>query len=468
MNDFHPEFTDHINQVLGSDAHLFWRCFQNDPLQGLRINPSKTSIEEIESTIPGTLSPLSWSENGYLLETSDQPGKHPYHGAGLYYLQEPSAMAPVAVLDPRPGERVLDLCAAPGGKTTQIAASMQNRGVLIANDPNPHRVQALARNLERWGARNTAVLRESPLRLSEYYGDYFDRVLVDAPCSGEGTFRTDPSQIKIWSPSFSERSAAIQDEILWYAGKLVRPGGVLVYSTCTFNTQENEGAIARFLAHNPEFELDPISLVEGFSGGVQLSSYQSVDFSGAVRIWPHRSTGEGHFIARIRKISPVKPQKSGSLHIGKQLSPIETTSYRDFFQNTFSETDSAQLLAPTSSNLARFGNQLYWIPDSMPALDGMAVVHWGWWLGTLRSDRFIPGPALASAIKAEDVQKVIEFSLVDPRLQTYLRGSPITLSQSESFPEGWTLVTVEDHSLGWGKIRQGRLKSYFPRWLRLR
>jgi NOL1/NOP2/sun family putative RNA methylase len=463
--NYPPEFTALITDLLGSEAAGFWNALNQPPRQGIRVNPSKTDLIELQAAIPGEYDPLPWTEHGYQLNQAEKVGRHPFHAAGLFYLQEPSAMAPAVILDPQPGEKVLDLCGAPGGKTTQIQSLMQDQGLLIANDPNSSRVQALARNLERWGASCAAVLSETPERLTEHFGSYFDRVLVDAPCSGEGTFRSDPGEIKKWSLAFSRRTRLIQDEILWFAGQLVRPGGLLVYSTCTFNQHENEGALARFLENNQDFQLEPIPRLTGFSPGIQLAGKPAIDFSGAVRIWPHSSPGEGHFIARLRRDNG---QTGGSLPgISGQGTPSAARqTYRDFYDRVLLDTEGTRRIAPSSSEMHLYGNRLYFTPEDAPTLDGLRVIHWGWWLGTIQGDDFIPGPALASALGTGDVQKVLEFSLEDPRLDAYRRGSPVQLSSQEAEHEGWILITVAGHPLGWGKLRNDRLKSYFPRWLR--
>jgi 16S rRNA C967 or C1407 C5-methylase (RsmB/RsmF family) len=231
-----------IQDLLQEDTPDFWDSYESDPpFSGVRFNTQKDIPEVMLATLPGKFLPLPWIDHGYQILQSSELGKHIFHAAGLYYLQEPSAMVPVIILDPKPGEKILDLCAAPGGKTTQILSEMKNRGWLLANDPNPKRVQALKRNMERWGSHNSQVTNETPVRLVEHFGAIFDRVLIDAPCSGESTFRSNPGSIKKWSTKFRDRCGLIQDEILWQGAKLVRPGGVLVYSTCTFNQHENEG-----------------------------------------------------------------------------------------------------------------------------------------------------------------------------------------------------------------------------------
>lgn len=466
-NIYPPQYIQIIDNLLGEDAPLFWDSqFNHPPTAGLRVNPLKSSLMDLQTSLPVKIQTLPWSPEGVALQKDGELGKHPYHKAGLFYLQEPSAMVPVAVLDPQPGERVLDLCAAPGGKTTQIQSLMGNRGLLIANDSNPRRVESLIRNLDRWGAQNTAILCETPRRISEHLGGYFDRVLVDAPCSGEGTFRSDPGEIKKWSPEFVSRCCRIQDEILWFAAKMVRPGGVLVYSTCTFNPDENEGTIARFLKTNPDFQIDPINHIDGFSKGIQLASSSEHDFSGTVRIWPHKTSGEGHFTARLRntRSAPSHSPRLVQEHIPLNLEELKI--YSEFFEKTLNQTPNTIQILPGSIGVNRFGNRLYWVQDGMPSLAGLNVRHWGWWLGSIQSGKWLPSPALASALIPEDAQIVLEFSLEDPDLSTYLRGSPLSRPGLERLPDGWVLVTCSGYSLGWGAVYRGRLKSYLPRWLR--
>lgn len=466
--NFPPEFVDSIDSLLKDEAHSFWRALAEAPLSsGLRINPEKTTINFLRESISAEFSPLPWEEKGYSVNQVEGLGKHPFHAAGMYYLQEPSAMVPVTVLDPQPGERVLDLCAAPGGKTTQIAGKMRNEGFLVANDPNPQRIQALGRNIERWGARNISLLSETPQRLVNHFGEYFDRVLVDAPCSGEGTFRTHPGELKKWSPQLSQRLATIQDEILWFAGKLVRPGGILVYSTCTFNHLENEGTILRFLNKNPGFILTKIPPMRGFSPGISLNESDPFNISKSVRIWPQTTMGEGHFVARMKKTGSNSEIDRGEKYRENPLDQQQMAIYEDFFNQNMLLTNRSREISPGSQGLAVFGNRLYWIAPGSPGLEGLKVHHWGWWLGTFRSDRFIPSPALAVGIQREDSQKVLEFSLGENDLAAYQRGSPIKISDDAYHPSSWVLVTVAGNPLGWGKVQKGRLKSYFPNWLRI-
>ncbi len=467
INNPPPEFVNTIKSLLMDDAHQFWQAFKaTPPNSGLRINPLKTTFSQLQQDVSLDFTPLEWEENGFRIDQSEGLGKHPYHAAGMYYLQEPSAMVPVSILDPQPGERVLDLCAAPGGKTTQISSKLRNEGYLVANDPNPQRVQALGRNIERWGARNISILAETPQRLAAHFGDYFDRVLVDAPCSGEGTFRIHPGEMKKWSPQLSQRLAAIQSEIIWFAGKLVRPGGVLVYSTCTFNQLENEETILRFLEKHKDFTLEAIPQLTGYSPGIPFSESDPADLTEAIRIWPHITTGEGHFVARMRKTGTETKTNLTKKFSNNPIDPELASIYEEFFELNLAQTTRTKDILPGDQSLTVYGNRLYWVAPGSPALEGLKIHHWGWWLGTFRSNRFIPSPALAAGIKPSDAQKVLEFSIGNPDLASYQRGSPIKISEDISQLSSWVLVTISGNPLGWGRVQKGRLKSYIPNWLR--
>jgi NOL1/NOP2/sun family putative RNA methylase len=435
------------------------------PYIGLRVNSMKVNPGNIVEYFPDSLRPLPWSQEGYQVLIDLKFGKHPFHSAGLYYLQEPSAMAPVSILNPQPGEWILDLCAAPGGKTTQIQTALKNRGFLVANDPNPKRAQALTNNVDRWGSRNTIVTCENPSRLAEHFGPVFDRVLVDAPCSGEGTFRTSPGEIRKWSSRFSERCASLQDEILWHAGRLVRQGGFLVYSTCTFNQLENEGSVARFLEANPEFCIDPILLCPGYSPGIPLEELDLLNLESTVRIWPHLAPGEGHYAARLMKMGGPSNKKGIAHRTGEGLDPTRKEIYKDFYKRTCNQTQGTSLISPDNESLACYGYQLYLEPENTPSPHGLNILRWGWLLGSYKTNRFLPSHALAIGLGKTDAQMVLEFSLDDPDLYSYLRGSPIT-SSTPLAEKTWILITVEGFPLGWGVSSQGRIKSQIARWLR--
>ncbi|MBN1667645.1 MAG: RsmF rRNA methyltransferase first C-terminal domain-containing protein, partial [Anaerolineales bacterium] len=429
---------------------------------GLRVNTLKLSPEQFARLWPEKLEPIPWEPAGFQVAPEQRPGKHPYHAAGLYYLQDPAAMAAARLLvqaellAPRPGELVLDLAAAPGGKTTHLAALMQGRGVLIANDPHPGRVRDLARNLERWGARNVAVTNETPERLAVHFGPLFDRVLVDAPCSGEGMFRKDPAARYEWSPKLVSSCALRQDGILAQAAKLVRPGGVLAYSTCTFAAEEDEGTLLRFLQAQPDFEILAAPHFPGFGPGrPDWLEAAPAELAQAVRLWPQHAPGEGHFIALLqRKLggapAALKTRKPAA------LPALARRDYQAFVADSL-------VAEPAQESLALMGSELYALPSELPDLHGLRVVHWGWWLGTAKKNRFEPSPALAAGLQPGQARQVLDLASTDETLLRYLRGEVVPAEGRD----GWVLVGVDGYSLGWGKRVQGRLKSHLPRWLRL-
>lgn len=457
-----PPYQTIINKLLKDEAEEFWREIQERPARsGLRINSGKTFPEVLQG-LPVRLDPLPWEENGYLVEATGDLGKHPFHAAGLYYLQEPSAMAAVEVLQPQPGEHILDLAAAPGGKSTQIVTRMNNTGLLLANDPHPGRVQALARNLERWGARQTAITRDQPQRLADALGPIFNRVLVDAPCSGEGMFRSHPGERKRWSPNFVQRCAAQQQEILWYAAKLVKPDGVLVYSTCTFNTRENEQVVSGFLKACPDFSLEEPHPVSGFSPGIDRGENADILKTKSVRIWPHRAPGEGHYIACFHK-DPARAERQQAFQTANLpgIDSDQAAEYKRFFDAALTCSKETDGFRPGNPGLHVFGNRLYAVPEGLPPLSGLKVHHWGWWLGTFHHGRFRPSHALAVGIRKEAAQKVLELPVNGTKVAHFLRGLPLD-SAGEA---GWILITTAGVPLGWGKRANGRLKSFSPSWL---
>ncbi len=398
-----------------------------------------------------------------------RPGKHPYHLAGLYYLQDPSATAPVELLDPQPGERILDLSAAPGGKSTHIAARrLQGQGLLVANEVINKRAWELAGNLERWGATNVAITAEAPEKLAERWPGYFDAVLVDAPCSGEGMFRRPgtarDAARREWSPALVEGCAVRQDAILEQAAALVRPGGRLVYSTCTFAPDEDEGTVARFLDRHPEFVLVEPPARPGFDpgrpewhpSGSLPTELQRPELARCVRLWPHRVPGEGHFAALLHKADGVSQPAPDARRTAPPLHRSVREAYEAFLAEVF-------VTPPAQGPLGMSGAYLYALPDDLPDLAGLRYLHPGWWLGEVKKDRFEPSHALALGARAGDLRRVADFPVGSGDLLAYLRGET-TLSPGE---DGWTLVAVDGFPLGWGKRVGGRLKSHYPKGLRI-
>lgn len=449
-----------MKTLLGADYEAFLASYTAPPHVGLRVNTLKLTPEEFRARSPFPLEPIPWNPTGFrVLEGGTRPGLHPYHAAGLYYLQEPSAQAVAEILDPHPGERILDLAAAPGGKTTHLAAKMQNQGVLIANEIHPKRVWDLAKNLERWGARNVIITHETPERLAETLPAWFDRVLVDAPCSGEGMFRKTPEAIRDWSPEFVAGCALRQTNILETAAQLVRPGGWLCYATCTFAPEENEHVIAKFLASHPDFTLVNPPQKPGFSPSLPIphSSGTIQNSSFAIRLLPHRAPGEGHFIALMQRKAVASPPPSPfpiphSQFTLKNLFPL---------WNTFAQETLTLSLNPAQLRLVK--SYLYHLPAEAPDLRGLNVIRPGWWLGSFKKDRFEPSHALAMALHPEETQRT--FQLDESTSIAYLRRETLRFPPN-TLPDGWTLLTLDRFPLGWGKVVKGTVKNHYPAGLR--
>ncbi|WP_124726993.1 RsmB/NOP family class I SAM-dependent RNA methyltransferase [Staphylospora marina] len=453
-----PEaFLTRMQELLKEEFPEFLRSYEEEPWRGLRVNTLKIRPDELSKRVPFTTDPVPWCPEAFYLKPDAKPGKHPYHAAGLYYIQDPSAMSPAEALDPQPGETVLDLCAAPGGKTTQIAARMQGKGLLVANEIDRDRVKVLTQNLERCGVANAVVLNEHPARLSERFAGFFDRILVDAPCSGEGMFRKDDDVMKRWSPKLVEKSAELQLDILRQTAPMLKPGGRLVYSTCTFNPRENEGIIESFLREHPEFAVRPVPQAAHYRPGrPDWVDGGRGDLSQTARLWPHHLKGEGHFVAVLEKTDGPegtrrKPGKPERLQ-GKALAV-----FRDFLRDTFRD---AELL---NGPFVLFGEHLYLMPPDFPSIKGIRVEWPGRWLGQVKKGRFIPSHALALSIHPDQVWRTVDYSVEDPELIRYLRGDTLTSTQDK----GWAVVTVDGFPLGWAKISGGLLKNHYPKGLRL-
>lgn len=311
-------FTEKMEKLLGDEYDKFMSSYEAPRVYGLRINRLKLDIEQWKklSSMKGELRPIPWAPDGVYYEEGERPGKHPHYHAGLYYIQEPSAMAPVELLDIMPGHRVLDLCAAPGGKSTQIAGKLQGTGVLVTNDNAKERTKALAKNIELAGVRNAVVLNEEPAAIAGVFPEWFDRILVDAPCSGEGMFRKDESMIAEWEKHSIERCSVMQHDILKHAAAMLAPGGRIVYSTCTFSPEENEQQIACFLADHPDFSIADVPHRFGWTPGradlaaeaAPLGPERLQSISGTVRLWPHLIEGEGHYAAVLVRSGERTPE----------------------------------------------------------------------------------------------------------------------------------------------------------------
>ena len=427
-----PEaFLKRMETQLGEEYPAFLQSFERPRAVALRFNPLKGNIPQL----PFVQQQVPWEPQGYYYDPESRPGLHPYHEAGVYYLQEASAMSAVVMLAPMPGEWICDLCAAPGGKSTQIAGRMQGEGFLLCNEINPKRAKILSRNVERMGISNALVTNEHPEKLAQRLTGCFDRVLIDAPCSGEGMFRKEEAAVTDWSEETVEMCARRQREILHSGAALLRPGGRLVYSTCTFAPQENEQMIEAFLENHPDFKRKSLDAPWFTPAG-----------NGAWRLWPHKLLGEGHFVAVLEKCGEedrTQPQQAS-----EQKLPGE---WKEFARDLGIQLPQGKLM--------EFGQSLYWVPEDMPELKDLKVERPGLELGTVRKGRFEPAHALALWLRS--CKRMQDFDSESREVAAYLHGDVVPSEQ-----KGWCLVTADGFSIGWGKGDGTVLKNHYPKGLR--
>lgn len=445
-----PEaFLTRMEQMLGGEYEAFLASYQRPETLSLRVNLLKGSSGELADKTDFLLEEIPWAEGGFYYKGDSRPGKHPYHEAGAYYIQEASAMAPASVLGACPGERVLDLCAAPGGKSTQIGAAMKGEGLLVCNEIHPARARILSQNIERMGIGNALVVSHEPAVLAQRFPGFFDRILVDAPCSGEGMFRKSEEALKEWSPERVSGCAGRQADILDQAAGMLKGGGRMVYSTCTFSAEENEKTIVSFLERHPEFEPEEeaIPSVLRQEAG-DLGDGTEGRLKGSIRLWPHKLKGEGHFLACLRKAG------------NERISLAEEKGIPQREYSAFEEFAKQYLNLSLTGDCVRFGEQLYLLPKHAPVLKGLKVLRPGLHLGAVKKERFEPAHSLALYLKPQQAGYRYEISL--EQAARYLKG--------ETFPaegeKGWYLITVGGYSLGWGKLSGGIMKNHYPKGIR--
>jgi len=454
---FPIEFEKRMQLLLHEEYTAFLDGYQRPLRRGLRVNTNKIALTDFLSAFPHELSPSPFAANSFYLDEEHKAGSDPLHHAGAYYMQEPSASSAVEILDPHPGERVLDLCAAPGGKSTQIATALGNTGLLWSNEYVPARARILQQNLERWGVRNAVVSNQDTGILCDGLSEYFDAVLVDAPCSGEGMFRKEPQALSEWSLDNIHLCASRQDTILDNGAKAVRPGGRLVYSTCTFAPEENEGVVARFLENHPDFVLDPISVAWGCPGfsveRVRLfcpDISDDVDLTGCRRILPQHG-GEGHFIARFHRLGETFiTDRTITPQINNTYASAATELYADCFTDT-----PGGILITTKE-------QIRLVPP-LPDCRGLGVLSAGVAVATICKNRLEPCHSIFMASRAEHCRRTLDFDPYDPLLAAFLHGEEIPCEGEK----GWTAVCVAGIPVGFGKASGGRLKNRYPKGLRL-
>lgn len=467
-------FLDKMRGLLPAEAFdAFVAAYNRPPRIGLRVNTLKIAPGDFISIAPFSLAPAGdWDPAAFLVTDDSRPGRHPYHDAGLYYLQEPSAMLAAALLAPAPGEWVLDLAAAPGGKATHLASllhdpappaarsalrrSLDSDGLLVANDVHPGRARLLAENLARWGVVNVLVTQAEPERLAAALGPLFDRVLIDAPCSGEGMFRRQ-GDIE-WNEAIVAACARRQRDILRVAPGLVRPGGRLLYSTCTFSPEENEQVIAAFLVENPVFRMMATPDIPGAGRGRPDWTAATDDIAAqlacAVRLWPHQFPGEGHFMALMERGGAPGDGTAPSSFEGRPPTAAQSRLWQAFAAHTLA-------LDLPADRLHVHGDRLYLLPRHAPSPGRLHIVRYGVLLGTLRAGYFRPAHDLALCLREEDAVS-LRWAAGDPRLSAFLSGADLSAADLPAAPDGWTLVTVDGFGIGWGKRAGGRFKNHFP------
>ncbi len=418
-------------QLPETEWEAFFACYGQKPYKGVRLNALKGGTSALKGVLPFLGEPIPWAENAFYTE-KDKVGASPYHFAGLFYSQEPSATSAAPLLEVKAGERVLDLCSAPGGKGTQLACAMDGRGVILLNEPISSRAKILSQNVERMGIKNAVVTNEYPETLAARFQGYFDKILVDAPCSGEGMFRKNAEEaLSEWSEENVALCAARQASILERATAMLKKGGRLVYSTCTFSEEEDEGQVRDYLQNHPEMRL-----------------------LRQEKLYPHKQKGEGHFVAAFEKAARATEWDSRIKSAKNSVTPKSERAYRDFEKAFFKERFAFRLY--------EHNGVLYELPEEMFDWKGLTVLRVGVRLGEVKNERFEPNHALALCVKADECRNVVNLSADDERVEKYLRGEVIEGGESN----GWCLVCIEGYPLGLGKVVGGMVKNHLPKGLR--
>ena len=454
------EFEKKMKAFLGDEWDDFLYSYDNNRFQALRFNTLKVQSPEERMRILKTLkiSPdkkVSWADEADYFDENVRPGKHPYHEMGLYYIQAHSAVSAAPFLEPKPGMRVLDLCAAPGGKSTQLATYLGDSGLLVSNEINTQRSRILSQNIERMGIKNAIVTNEDSFVRAAHFPGFCSAIQVDAPCSGEGMFRKLPEAIEQWSMENVAICAARQKEILDNAAVMLKPGGTIVYSTCTFSKEENEDVIEYFLERHPDFTLEEME-----------------------RFWPHKVDGEGHFVAKLvrrgsvdtdlkadRKTKKNKNSKNRKNETKPALTKENMKLLSEFLDETISEDMAAWI---KNSRLVMFGEQLYRLPDMEVHIKGLKVQRAGLHIGEFKKQRFEPSHSLALALKLNDAKNVVKLTCDNPQTIGFFNGQSVMLSdeQAAECKKGWALVCVDGYPAGWGKVNGAQVKNHYPKGLR--
>ena len=453
--DFPVSFTEKMKAILQDEYEDFLKGYDRTRHYGLRVNRTKLSAEQFERMCMYDLEPVPWIDNAFEYEEQVSPAKHPYYFAGMYYLQEPSAMTPANLLPIEAGDKVLDLCAAPGGKATELVAKLNHTGLLVANDISNSRAKALLKNIELFGIPNVLVTSEPPEKLAEKFPVFFDKILIDAPCSGEGMFRKNPGMMKDWETYGPKHYSDLQRSIVPHAIRMLKPGGMLLYSTCTFSPEENEGTVKFMLELDPDLEVVEIpNRYEGFAPGrPELIEGGTDDLKNCVRIWPHKMNGEGHFIALLHK----KGETVSQTEKHKKEKPLPAL-LQEFMKDCSYPIDG--------NDIEIQEDRVYLMPEGIKGIKGLRFLRSGLLLGTLTKDRFEPSQPFAMVLKKDQYKAVIDLPAMDHRVIRYLKGETIEVDDLPlKRQKGWQLVCVDGFPLGWGKLVNGSLRNiYLPGW----
>ena len=485
-----------MQALLGEEYADYLRSMDAPRLYGLRVNTAKISVKEFEKIAPFPVKKIPYIPNGFFYDGETyQPAKHPYYFAGLYYLQDPSAMTPASRLPVEPGDRVLDLCAAPGGKSTELAAKLGGEGFLVANDISAKRAKALQKNIELFGVKNSLITTEYPEKLATFFPAFFDKILIDAPCSGEGMFRKDPSMVKSWNEDSPAQYAAMQEDIVRHALPMLASGGYLLYSTCTFSPMEDEGTVMKILSMDPSISLVDMEGYEGFAPGrSDVVPDGCEELKKCVRIFPHRMDGEGHFLALFHKADKLMETSNNSA--GDETDPSYEKSNNNRKKknknagasgkkNRLSGEDreswdsfASELRLPLDeSRIESHDGMLYYDVEGLPPVKGLRFLRNGLFLGECKKKRFEPSQALAMALRSEDYKNTINLPTEDDRILRYLKGETIVLTDDDMVAEegasqkgsavadGHVLICVDGYPLGWGKKQRQTVKNkYHSGW----
>jgi NOL1/NOP2/sun family putative RNA methylase len=476
-------FEDRMRRLLGEEYEEYLECYNKPHFGGVRVNTLKSTPEEFEHICPFAIRRIPWVRNGFYYDTEEQPAKHPYYYGGVFYIQEPSAMTPASLLPVQPGDRVLDVCAAPGGKSTELGARLQGAGVLVSNDISNSRAKALLKNIELFGIRNALVLSEAPNKLADYFEGYFDKILIDAPCSGEGMFRKSPAIMKNWEQYGVDYYNKLQKEIILFAARMLKPGGMMLYSTCTFSPEENEGTIAYLMEQFPQFHVVPAlpgedlqkSLgvsYQGFDHGKpdwleelanppKLTEIQRDELKNCLRLWPHKLDGEGHFVALLHKSAEETDDRPEN---GKLTYAFNLTAKNKNLISDEALGFIRSLKLPIREELLHVHeDRLYLLPEGLPELKGLRILRQGLLLGEMKKGRFEPSQALACALTTKEYDKLLRLKVGDPNVIRYLKCEAI--DPEDELEDGWYLVCVENFPLGWLKAAKNNYKNkYLPGW----